>query len=88
MDQDISTQIIDDWKFAVGSEEFQGSMTAAMRYVAALNPTTSIQEFAQALMSVGLNRSTLMKQFTLSRRHDREAYNVIVEKDGRILQSY
>jgi hypothetical protein len=75
-----------DWKFAIDSGEFPGSMTKALRYVAAINPNVSRVEFIEALVKVGLNRNTLGKQFGLSRKFDVEAYGVKVDAEGRELE--
>lgn len=80
--------IIADYQFALSSREFDGSMTKALRYVAALNPEASRGEFVAALATVGVHPTTATKQFGLSRQFDAEAYGARFSKDGRALESY
>lgn len=58
-----------------------------MRYVAAINPDASRQEFVTALKLEGLNAQTLTKQFGLSRKFDVESYGVKVTPDGRMIET-
>lgn len=85
---DAIAQIKDDLEFALDHEEFEGSMTKAMRYVAALNPKATRKMFADALAARGLNRSTAVKQFGQSRDHDAKYYGAKVEADGHISNDY
>lgn len=76
-------QIAADLRFALASGEFPGSLTKALRYVAAINPQASRREFVAALVTEGMNPGTLVKQFGLSRKFDQQSYGIIVDADGR-----
>lgn len=75
--------LITDWQFALDSGEFAGSMTRAMRYVAAINIGCSRREFVDTLATLGLNKHTLTQQFAQSRKFDVAYCGITVDAEGR-----
>lgn len=74
--------IAEDIKFAQESGEF--SSTAPMlRYVAALNPQATRQEFVEACVAAGFRANSSGNRFYESRCFDRDNNGMLFDKEGR-----
>lgn len=75
--------IAEDIKFAKESGEF--SSTAPMlRYVAAINPQATRQEFIDACVAAGFRANSSGNRFYESRCFDRDNNGMTVDKEGRL----
>lgn len=77
--------IVEDIRFAeqdVGVE-FKG-VAPMLRYVAAINPQATRQEFIQACVAAGYRANTAANRFHESRTFDRDTYGMIWDKEGRL----
>ena len=76
--------ITEDTKFAQESGEF--SSTAPMlRYVAAINPQATRQEFIEACVVAGFRANSSANRFRESRAFDCTSYGYSVDAEGRLI---
>jgi len=77
--------IAEDIKFAEQDlgVEFKG-VAPMLRYVAAINPQATRQEFIQACAEAGYKANTATNRFHESRSFDRDNYDMIWDKEGRL----
>lgn len=60
------------------------SVASMLRYVAAINPQATRQEFIQACVAAGYKANTAANRFHESRTFDRDNYGMVWDKDGRL----
>lgn len=74
--------LAEDLEFAAG--EFD-SQAAVLRYVAAINPQASREEFVAACVAAGYPANSSANRFRESRKFDSENYGHVFDKAGRLI---
>jgi hypothetical protein len=80
-----SMNLIADIRFAEESPEELKNAAQVLRYVAAINPLATRQQFVEACVSCGYRANSSANRFRESRAFDCSSYGYTTDADGRLI---